>query len=198
MRIIAGEFRGRKLLSVRGMKTRPTSDRIRESIFNILSDTVQDAVVLDLFAGTGAMGIEALSRGARYALFLEQNREALAAVSQNIRNCSLENRTRIMRWDIVKNLNCIRNMPSPFTLVFMDPPYDQNMVEPALHNLMQTGSLSAGAVIVAEHTPAEIVETQGVEITDQRKYGKTLISFLRYIGTEQQPVNETSVFQSDV
>jgi len=183
LRIIAGEFRGRKLLSVRGMKTRPTSDRIRESIFNILSDTVQDAVVLDLFAGTGAMGMEALSRGARYALFIEQNREALAAISQNIRNCSLENRTRVLRWDIVKNLNCIRNMPDPFTLVFMDPPYDQNRVAPALQNLMQSSSLSAGAVIVAEHTTAETIETQGFEIADQRKYGKTVLSFLRYAGS---------------
>ncbi|MEZ4528955.1 MAG: 16S rRNA (guanine(966)-N(2))-methyltransferase RsmD [Desulfobacterales bacterium] len=180
MRIIAGEFRGRKLLSVRGMKTRPTSDRIRESIFNILSDAVQDAVVLDLFAGTGAMGIEALSRGGRHALFIEQNRDALAAISQNIRNCSLENRTRTMRWDIVKNLNCLRNMPDPFTLVFMDPPYAQNMVEPALQNLMQSGSLAPGAMIAAEHTPAEPVETQGIEITDQRKYGKTVVSFLLY------------------
>ena len=180
MRIIAGEFRGRKLLSVRGMKTRPTSDRIRESIFNILSDAVQDAVVLDLFAGTGAMGIEALSRGAQYAVFIEQNKDALAAVSQNIGNCSLENRTRVMRWDIVKNLNCLRGMPAPFTLVFMDPPYDQNMVEPALQNLTQSGSLSAGAVIVAEHTPAETVQAEGLEITDQRQYGKTLVSFLLY------------------
>ncbi|MGE0085349.1 MAG: 16S rRNA (guanine(966)-N(2))-methyltransferase RsmD [Desulfococcaceae bacterium] len=190
MRIIAGEFRGRKLLSVRGMKTRPTSDRIRENIFNILSDAVQDAVVLDLFAGTGAMGIEALSRGARYALFIEQNRDALAAVSQNIRNCSLENRARIMRWDIVKNLSCIRNLPNPFTLVFMDPPYDKNMVKPALQNLIQSGSLSAGAVIVAEHSVTETVHTQELEITDQRKYGKTAVSFLRYNGFEQQIANE--------
>ncbi len=180
MRIIAGEFRGRKLLSVRGMKTRPTSDRIRESIFNILSDTVRDAVVLDLFAGTGAMGIEALSRGAKYAVFIEQSKEALSAVSQNIRNCSLENRTRTMRWDIVKNLNCIRNLSDPFTLVFADPPYDQNMLEPALQNLIQSGSLAAGAVIVAEHTPAETVQAAGLEITDQRQYGKTAVSFFHY------------------
>ncbi len=162
------------------MNTRPTSDRIRESIFNILSDLVRDAVVLDLFAGTGAMGIEALSRGARYAVFIEQNRDALATISQNIGKCSLENRSKIMRWDIVKNLNCLRNMQDPFTLVFMDPPYNQNMVEPALQNLIQSGSLAAGAVIAAEHTPEEMVQAQGLEITDQRRYGKTTVSFLSY------------------
>ncbi|GBC62897.1 16S rRNA (guanine(966)-N(2))-methyltransferase R smD [Desulfonema ishimotonii] len=182
MRIIGGKFRGRKLHPIRGMTIRPTSDRLRETLFNILSDRVRDAVVLDIFAGTGALGLEALSRGAGSAVFIDKYGGALTAIARNIGACSAEAQTRVIRWDVSKNLGCIRSHQPPFDLVFMDPPYDRNLIMPALTRLGGAGALAPAALIVVEHTPAEPVpeDLPGFSLADQRKYGKTLVSFLKY------------------
>ena len=192
LRIISGDLKGKKLCSVRGRIIRPTADRLRESIFNILSFRVQGTVVLDLFAGTGALGLEALSRGAESALFIDNDKDSLSVIEQNIRSCTLGNKAKIIKWDIKKNLNCIRSpgltgriLPSEpplFNLVFMDPPYNKNMLKPALCNLHSTGSLEREALIIVEHTlPESIpVDSPELEIADQRRYGKTLVSFLNY------------------
>ncbi len=190
MRIIAGEFRGRKLNPIRGVRIRPTADRCREAIFNILSVGVQDARVLDLFAGTGALGLEALSRGARFALFLDNHRDSAAVIEGNIRTCRVEERARILRWNILRNLNCLKSMEPGFDLVFMDPPYRKDMIEPVLTHLLDSNSLAPGARIVAEHAlsepmPEEVPGTSArapcFKRMDQRRYGKTLVSFFDYM-----------------
>ena len=183
LRIIGGELKGRKLYTIPGTLIRPTSDRLRESIFNILSYLVKEAVVLELFAGTGALGIEALSRGAKSAVFIENNKTALSVVERNILSCAVDNRSQIIRWNIAKNLNCIRSIGSTFDLIFMDPPYNKGMIKPTLLNLHDSGSLENNACIVIEHNYLEpIPETcKHFELTDQRKYGKKLISFMRYV-----------------
>ena len=180
IRIIGGELKGRKLVTVPGMKTRPTADRVRESIFNILGERVQGASVLDLFAGTGAMGIEALSRGAESALFIDDNPAALSALTKNIKNCSLENRTRAIKWNILKNLNILRAAQPACNLVFIDSPYNQKMVQPTLSNLGLSRCLKNGAMVVIEHSTGEPIAENppGFNIFDQRRYGKTLVSFL--------------------
>jgi 16S rRNA (guanine966-N2)-methyltransferase len=182
LRVISGELRGRKLRSVGGTKTRPTADRIREAIFSILSDRLQGANVLDLFAGTGAFGIEALSRGAQAAVFVDIDRDALAVLRQNIKNILLESRTKIIQWDITQNLNCLRSFQFAFNLIFLDPPYRQQMIAPALINLHSSHCMHAGACIVVEHALQEpiLVSPLQYEIADQRRYGKTFISFLMY------------------
>jgi 16S rRNA (guanine966-N2)-methyltransferase len=109
MRIIAGEFRGKRLAAAPGMATRPTADRVREAVFSICAAKVDGAVVLDLFAGTGAFGIEALSRGAACSVFIDMSSVALGIIQKNIAGCGLENRTRLIKWNIIKNLNCIRS-----------------------------------------------------------------------------------------
>jgi 16S rRNA (guanine966-N2)-methyltransferase len=124
------------------MATRPTTDRIRESLFNILAGSIQDRRVLDLFAGTGALGIEAISRGAASAVFVDQARAALAAIRRNIRDLGLDARTRIIHWDIRKNLNCLASDPQAFDLVFMDPPYETHAVAPALRALISSGAMA--------------------------------------------------------
>ena len=169
--------------SVRGVTIRPTADRLRESIFNILSHRVRNAVVLDLFAGTGALGIEALSRGAESAVFVDNNPGALSVIRRNITSCSFEKQAQIIKWDIRKNLNCLKSASTTFDLVFMDPPYNRGMVKPALLNLEKTGSLATGARLVVEHSPLEPIPDPVFmfEITDKRKYGKTLVSFLTYM-----------------
>ncbi len=187
MRIISGKLRGKKLRLIRGMEIRPTSDRVRESVFNIISSQVKGAVVLDLFAGTGALAIEALSRGAESAVFIDQNKSALSVIGQNIRSCSFEDRAKIIKWNITTNLNCIKSAQPLFNLVFMDPPYNENMAEPALDNLHKSCSLENGACIIVEHPfqntgslfTSHIPPSFSLE--DQRKYGKTLVSFLNYM-----------------
>lgn len=176
-------MKGKKLHSVQGSTIRPTSDRLRESIFNILSYRVLEAMVLDLFAGTGALGIEALSRGAESAVFVDNNQGALSVIKRNIKSCSFDKQAHIIKWDIKKNLNCLKSEGTAFNLVFMDPPYNQGMVKPALFNLEQTRSLEKGARIVVEHSPLEPIPGPVFmfEIADQRKYGQTLVSFLKYM-----------------
>jgi 16S rRNA (guanine966-N2)-methyltransferase len=183
IRIISGDYKGRKLRSVRGMKTRPTADRIREAIFNILAFQIRGAIVLDLFAGTGAFGIEALSRGAKSVVFVDVDRDSISVLRENIRRFSLESPTKIFRWDITRNLNCLSPMRATFNLVFMDPPYNKDMVETTLLNLHRSQSMQKDARIIVEHSFLEPVSKCGLpfEISDQRGYGKTLVSFLNYV-----------------
>jgi 16S rRNA (guanine966-N2)-methyltransferase len=180
IRIIGGELKGRKLVTVPGMLTRPTADRVRESIFNILDYRVRDASVLDLFAGTGAMGIEALSRGAESVVFADDNPAALGALNKNIKNCSLENRTRTIKWNILNDLNVLHSHKPAFNLAFIDPPYNEHMLQPTLSNLDLSRCLKNGAMVVVEHETLEPIPENlpGFNIYDQRRYGKTLVSFL--------------------
>ena len=183
IRIIGGELKGRKLVTVAGQETRPTSDRVRESIFNILGDSVRNASVLDLYAGTGAMGIEALSRGAKRVVFAEVHKTALSALAKNIKKCSLENTTRTINWNIQNNLNILRLHKPAVDLVFMDPPYNKNMIQPTLSHLAQSRCLANGARLAIEHSPREPFSENQPEfkISDRRRYGKTLVSFLIYM-----------------
>ena len=180
MRIIGGQLRGKKLGPVRAAAVRPSSDRLREAVFSILSVSVKDAAVLDLFAGTGAFGIEALSRGARKAVFVDRNRDAIAMICKNIQVCRLESRATVIRWDVARNLDCLRTVNSPFELVFIDPPYDRGLILPTLAHLNQQRLLAAGGQVVVEHSPSEQIspEPEGFTTVDSRKYGKTLVSFL--------------------
>jgi 16S rRNA (guanine966-N2)-methyltransferase len=182
MRIIAGELKGRKLHRLDGKRTRPTSDRLRETIFNILSFHTRQATVLDLFSGTGAMAIEALSRGADSAFLVDDSTQAFSLMTQNIRSLNLESKARVRRWNITHNLNLLRNIQPLFSLVFMDPPYNNNMIDPTLYHLLQSASLAASACIVIEHSVLETVSDDYPELDlyDQRTYGKTMVSFLTY------------------
>ena len=124
MRIIGGELKGRKLISVRGHHTRPTADRTREAIFNILGSRVHGAMVLDLFAGTGALGIESISRGAERVVFIDTYKRAISVLQRNIDAFSLGKKTTVIQWNILKNLDCIQSIDHAVDLVFMDPPYN--------------------------------------------------------------------------
>ncbi len=179
LRVISGSRRGRKLLTVKGMRTRPTADRMRESLFNILSNRVIGSHILDLFAGTGALGIEALSRGATSAVFIDKEKEAFSIIGRNLEICRLEEQSKVMRWDIATNLKCLEGKEPKFDMVFMDPPYDQGLAQKALANLYQSNSVTNGAIVVVEHSPAEPVHENlfGFEMTDQRRYGRTCFSF---------------------
>ena len=180
LRIIGGQLRGKRLGPVRSAGVRPSSDRLREAIFNILSGRIDGAVVLDLFAGTGALGIEALSRGAREAVFVDRSRDAVALITRNIRACRLQDRSTIIRWDISRNLDCLHGTGQTYTLVFLDPPYNRGLVLPALRYLRQHRLLDAAANLVVEHSAGEDLSAvpEGLTVVDTRKYGKSLVSFL--------------------
>jgi 16S rRNA (guanine966-N2)-methyltransferase len=183
LRIIAGNLKGRKLRSVHGTKTRPTANRTREAIFNILASQISGARVLDLFAGTGAFGIEALSRRADAAVFIDIDHDSISALQANIESLALERQTKIIRWDLIKNLYCLNSLSIVFDLVFMDPPYMKNMIEPTLRNLHISQSLVSGTRVIVEHSQWEpvLAEQLPFEIADHRKYGKTLVTFLDYV-----------------
>ncbi len=188
IRIIGGLLRGKKLKSVPGLTTRPSADYLKESLFNILSFQLEGAVVLDLFAGTGALGIEALSRGAASALFVDKYRAALSVIEKNIKLCAMENRSKIVKWDILKNLNCIKSATPAFDIVFMDPPYNRSSVKQTLGNLQASCSLANKAMVIVEHTPKEPIPSScfGFKIVDQRRYGKKSVSFLNHVKQTQQ------------
>ena len=183
MRIISGRYKGRKLTPVHGRDIRPTGGKVREAIFSILAKDIPHARVLDLFAGTGAFGLEALSRGAGRAVFIESDDRAIAAIKKNIRLCGAEKRAQCIKWDITRDLNCIRTLRPGFDLVFMDPPYYGDFIAAALKNLKQSNGLEDGAVIVLEHSAKTALP--GIHppfyVADRRKYGKSLVTFLNFM-----------------
>lgn len=182
LRIIGGIYKKKRLLSVPGSDTRPTTDRLRETIFNIISSDIRGAAVLDLFAGTGAMGLEALSRGASSCVFIENSSQALTVIRKNCMSCSsLSGRIDIKACDITRGLSCLKNPVQPFSIVFIDPPYGQNMLNNTFISLSETESLADDALIVVEHHVDDLnfILPDSFNIIDQRKYGRSALTFLQ-------------------
>lgn len=182
MRVIAGSARGRRLLTPKGDRTRPTADRVKESLFNILAVLLGDFSslrVLDLFAGTGNLGIEALSRGAADALFIDENREAASLVNRNLELTGFTDRGRVIRKEALAALKSLQKSESPFDLVFLDPPYRQGLSEQVLELLAVSPLIGESSVVVAETAAREeLPEAFGsLGRFDRRVYGDTAISF---------------------
>ena len=183
MRIISGEARGRTLFAPPGDQTRPTSDKIRGSLFNILGSRVPDAAVLDLFGGTGALALEALSRGAARAVIADNSRRAIEVISRlavNVLKDEVEARAQIMKSDY---RSAIAALKGRFDLVFLDPPYRMvDVYGDAMERLLDVDALSGDVVIVCERRrDAQISVPDGFEIYDTRSYGETAIDFVRRI-----------------
>jgi 16S rRNA (guanine966-N2)-methyltransferase len=182
VRIIAGEFRGRRLQTPKGRNIRPTSDRVREAIFSAIRTRIAGANVLDLFAGTGALGLEALSRGAARATFIDNHIEAIRLIEENIGLCGVQERTVVMRRAILPSLGVLAAQPANapgFHLVFLDPPYGQNKVPAVLERLTALSLVPAKAVAVAEHHHNDAIPSRcgSWHKTKERRYGDTLISY---------------------
>lgn len=179
MRIIAGSLKGRRLKSVRGTAIRPTADRVREGLFNMLVSRfeLQDCLVLDIFAGTGALGIEALSRGARRAVFVEHNRTALRVLRANIEDCGLESRAEVWPLPVRHALREFAQRGYRFDGVLLDPPYGQGLIGPTMLMLSELGLLEPGAWVAAEgHIQEPPADSLGcLRLTRTRRYGKTSI-----------------------
>lgn len=183
MRIVGGKFKGRTLSAVPGLEVRPTKDRVRESIFNILLHSadgfsLDEKRVLDLFAGTGAMGLEAISRGARFCQFVEQSLDARAVIRKNCEMLGVLGQCKIWRRD-ANHIGPCAPQP-PFDLIFADPPYGKGLGEQILKAIVEGGWQAPSSLIVLEEDAKTIVKPPDeLEIVDERRYGGTLILFLR-------------------
>jgi 16S rRNA (guanine966-N2)-methyltransferase len=178
LRIIGGKLKGRKLLPLKGMDLRPTADRVKEAIFDILQNYIRGKRVLDLFAGTGALGIEALSRGACQAVFVEGSARSRAILFKNIEACGLQGQAVVVGREVREGIKILEKRGENFDLVFLDPPYGKGLARHALQAISRGSLLAPRAWIVAEHSSSENLDSvPSLERTDQRRYGITQVSF---------------------
>ena len=179
MRIIGGKHRGRVLAEFKGEAIRPTADRVKESVFNILSREIAGARVLDLFCGSGALGLECISRGAKEAVFNDCSKDSVAVLTANIKKLGEGEVCTVRTLDY---LSCLGALQGKFDIVFLDPPYRFDYGVKAAEEIARRKLLSEGGVIVYERDkPFEeaVAENFGLRVADVRKYGKTYVSFLR-------------------
>lgn len=177
MRVIAGEAKGRKLKMVSGSSTRPVGERAKEALFSILGERVVGARFLDLYAGTGSVGIEALSRGAQSAVFVDRQRQAVTTIRDNLSHTGLKDRAQVVRGDAFTFLK--RGDVEPFDLIYVAPPQYQGLWAKTLLALEDSTLLAPGGLVVVQIHPKEYqeLELRSLELIDQRKYGSTLLCF---------------------
>ena len=175
MRVIAGEFKGRRLLSPEDERVRPTTDKVKEAIFSMLAFDLPGAAVCDLFAGTGSLGLEALSRGARHCYFCDSSRDSLKLIKENIRACGAEEGATVLACDFRAALG---RLPSKVDIFLLDPPYGEGLLEEALSGISELGLLSEEGIIVCEHGKREeLPEITGeLRRIKEKKYGKIAVS----------------------
>ncbi|MFB3897581.1 MAG: 16S rRNA (guanine(966)-N(2))-methyltransferase RsmD [bacterium] len=187
MRIIAGIAKSRRLKSVRGQQVRPTSDRVKESVFSILGETVINARILDIFAGTGNLGLEALSRGAQFAVFIDNDSRSIKVIQENIVALGFESTTQVIKGEVLTVLDKIeksevrsqKSEKTAFDLVFLDPPYLKELEVPTIAALIESNLLNEKAIVVVEHhKKTEMPEIiRNITRFRQQKYGDTIITF---------------------
>ncbi len=186
MRITGGTVRGRKLSSLKGTdnRIRPTSDRARQAVFNILGERIRNRKVIDLFAGTGSLGIEALSRGADFVVFVDYAHEAGAIIQKNLQTCFSKPRAffflhQLPAKTLAQKIEAKLPPSTQFDLVFLDPPYRKELAVPTMTMLEETNLLAPGAIVVVEeHHSVSLPKSIGsLRLTDKRKYGETAIWF---------------------
>jgi 16S rRNA (guanine966-N2)-methyltransferase len=181
MRVIGGERKGRRLLVPKGQAVRPTAARVKESLFNILPHDFTGMKVLDLFAGTGNLSIEALSRGAAKAVLVDTSTRSATTIRENLRRLGLTAGTEVWVAPAPRALKSLAKRGEIFDMIFLDPPYDHGLVEPSLKLLARGALLSDTGTVVAEHSAREAVSPRydSLVLNDQRRYGDTLLSFFK-------------------
>ncbi len=186
MRIISGKARGTKLYTLEGIATRPTLDRVKESIFNIIQKDIEDSTVLDLFAGSGAIGLEFLSRGAKRAVLCDNSKDAIKIIKQNVQKTHFEEIAEIYNMEFTKLVERLQNQK--FDIIYIDPPYATDFIKISLEKIIECKLINENSKIIVE-TDDETrilnqIEKMDVEITDKRKYGRATIIFLKYRKTQ--------------
>ncbi|HLC40497.1 MAG TPA: 16S rRNA (guanine(966)-N(2))-methyltransferase RsmD [Methylomirabilota bacterium] len=183
MRVIAGERKGFRLKSPTGRVTRPTADQVRIACLDTLTPWLAGARFLDLFAGSGAIGIEALSRGAHDVVFVESNRRAVATLTENLERLALTERSRVISRDVSKALRMLRVSGERFSLIFADPPYDTPLATLTLTELSDGALIEPAGVVVVQHrTKTALPELRGnLTLWKARRFGETTLTFLRRV-----------------
>ena len=183
MRVISGTARGKKLTSLEGLETRPTLDRVKEAVFNILQFDLKDANVLDLFSGSGALAIEALSRGAHTAVLCDNSYKAVKIINKNLDDTRLKEKAYVINDDYIKTLNKLKSESKKFDIIFLDPPYKTDYIVNSIENIINNELLAKDGIIIAESDDEnkieEIKNIKNIEIYDTRKYGIVFIIFIR-------------------
>lgn len=183
MRVISGTARGTKLYSLEGDNTRPTLDRVKESLFNIIGIRVRDSVVLDLFSGSGAIGIEAASRGAEKVILCDKSKNAINIIKKNVERTRLQEKTHVVNLDYkraLKEANCT------YDIIYIDPPYATNLVKESVVEILENEYLKDSGIIIIETDEEERIykelneiDKEKIDIYDKRKYGRVVLIFLR-------------------
>ncbi len=184
MRVIAGTARRLQLKTIEGMDTRPTTDRIKETVFNMLQNDVEDSRFLDLFSGSGAIGIEALSRGAKMAVFVESSKQAAKCIKDNLKFTKLEERARVMESTVISAINLL-NDKQTFDIIFMDPPYNKNIEKETLEKLAKSNIIDNESLLIVEaslETDFSYVFEMGYDLVKEKLYKTNKHVFLKYIG----------------
>ena len=178
MRVITGKARGVTLKTPEGMQTRPTADRVKEALFSAIQFDIPAAAVLDLFGGTGQLGIEALSRGAKRAVFVDHSEQACRLIRENLRRTKMEQESKVVRGDYMAYL---RQCKEKFNIIFLDPPYAEEFLENSLKMITEIDILQSGGIIVTERPLGKELpyEFQGYSRSKDYKYGKTLVTIYR-------------------
>jgi 16S rRNA (guanine966-N2)-methyltransferase len=182
MRVITGIAKGRQLKAPKGLATRPTTDRVKESLFNILGRTPEGAIVLDLFAGSGGLGIEALSRGADYAVLIDQSPVSCQIIRENLVTTNLLSQAAVYRNEVGKALEMLKKKGNMFTLIFSDPPYMEGLVEPTIRKVNDLKLVSNGSIFVTEHSRREAIPDYigKFALIRRERYGDTTLSIYVY------------------
>ena len=180
MRIISGKAKGTKLYTLEGTNTRPTLDRVKESIFNIIQNEIEGAIVLDLFAGSGAIGLECLSRGAKKAVLCDKSKEAIEIIKKNIEKTHMEEKARVINADFKTCLDKVKD--ELFNIIYIDPPYATDYIFKSLKKIKEIGIVKKESIIIIETDDEQrILKEIGnieIKIVDKRKYGRATIIFL--------------------
>ncbi len=187
MRIIAGAYKGRRLTTPRGETTRPTADQVRIALLDALMPWLPEARVLDLFAGAGGVGLEALSRGAAHATFVERDARAVQALRANVTGLGVERAARVVRGDVRRALQTLRREAERFDVVFLDPPYEGDDVASTLDALGGAELLGGGAVVVAQHRTkrARAASVGALSAFRTRRFGETTLTFFRRAAADE-------------
>lgn len=186
LRVISGTAKSHKLKTLKGDNTRPTSDRVKESLFNIISGYIAGSDVLDLYSGTGSLAIEALSRGANSAVLVDKSRECFSIIKENLMHTKLSDKAQVMNDDAQSALRKLTSAGRKFDLIFLDPPYRRNLVVEALDTIVKNDMLNESGIIVAERDTSDDIPHKIGDLTLVRdqKYGDTVLAFYRICQTD--------------
>lgn len=181
LRVISGSAKGHKLKTVNGTVTRPTADRVKESVFNIISSFISGARVLDLYSGTGNLGIEALSRGADFSLFVDKGRECILTIKENLFHTKLSEKSSIMPMDVFAALNKLSKENRKFDIIFLDPPYKLNIINYLITYILDNNLLNEGGVIVCHYVKGNFKssDVDRLVLIKNYNYGKSEVSIFK-------------------